>query len=378
MESLVLLVVAVWVGLLLRRGRDWGIRERLEAAAEPIDALLSDTTVLIPARNEAMVIERTLSPLSRQGAALRVVLVNDQSSDQTEVLAKSTLPSRLKIVSGKPVPAGWTGKLWALQQGLDSVETDFVLLLDADIELASGMVATLQEKLVTERLDLVSIMAELRMENFWEKLLVPAFVYFFRLLYPFSIGNDPRSRLGVAAGGCVFIRSNILRDIGGFTGLQDAIIDDCALAKLVKANGGRTWIGLSRSVRSHRLHANLASFWHMVARSAFTQLRYSTILLLATTVVMVSGLWIPILGLFWSSWWSKLLCLIGLSAMMLSYLPTLLFYHRSGWRALTLPVAGTLYLLMTWSSAIRYWKGERSKWKGRVYRSNERSLSRKK
>ena len=325
-----------------------------------------------------MVIERTLSPLSRQGAALRVVLVNDQSSDQTEMLAKSTLPSRLKIVSGKPVPDGWTGKLWALQQGLDSVETDFVLLLDADIELAPGMVATLQQKLVTERLDLVSIMAELRMKNFWEKLLVPAFVYFFRLLYPFSIGNDPRSRLGVAAAGCVFTRSNILRNMGGFTGLQDAIIDDCALAKLVKANGGRTWIGLSRSVRSHRLHANQASFWHMVARSAFTQLRYSTILLLATTVVMVSGLWIPILGLFWSSWWSKLLCLIGLSAMMLSYLPTLLFYHRSGWRALTLPVAGTLYLLMTWSSAIRYWKGERSKWKGRVYRSNERSLSRKK
>jgi glycosyltransferase involved in cell wall biosynthesis len=176
MESLVLLVVAVWVGLLLRRGRDWGIRERLEAAAEPIDALLSDTTVLIPARNEAMVIERTLSALSRQGAALRVVLVNDQSSDQTEALARSTLPSRLKIVSGKPVPVGWTGKLWALQQGLDSVETDFVLLLDADIELASGMVATLQQKLVTEQVDLVSIMAELRMENFWEKLLVPAFV----------------------------------------------------------------------------------------------------------------------------------------------------------------------------------------------------------
>jgi hopene-associated glycosyltransferase HpnB len=369
MESLAIVVALAWLGLLLTRSQPWRILERLEAGAQPRDAFLSDTTVLIPARNEAMVIERTLAALRLQGAAFQVVLVNDQSSDETEVLARSTLLSRLKIVSGEPLPAGWIGKLWALQQGLESVETDFVLLLDADIELASGMVATLRQKLVTERLDLVSIMAELRMENFWEKLLVPAFVYFFRLLYPFSRGNNPRSSLGVAAGGCIFIRSQILRDMGGFAALRDAIIDDCSLANLVKARGGRTWIGLSQSVRSHRVYSDLATFWHMVARSAFTQLRYSTTLLLATTVGMVSGLWTPILGLFWGSWWSKIVCLIGLCAMTFSYLPTLLFYHRSGWRALTLPMAGTLYVLMTWSSAIRYWKGQRSEWKGRVYHS---------
>ena len=145
-----------------------------------------------------------------------------------------------------------------------------MLLLDADIELASGMVATLRRKLITERLDLVSIMAELRMKNVWEKLLVPAFVYFFRLLYPFSLGNSLGSRLGVAAGGCIFIRSETLRNIGGFATLRNVIIDDCTLAKLVKDRGGRTWVGLSHSVQSHRIYPTLSSFWHMVARSAFT------------------------------------------------------------------------------------------------------------
>jgi hopene-associated glycosyltransferase HpnB len=333
MEYLILLVSLVWVGLLLAPNQAWRPREQLETAAGPGDSLLSDTTVLIPARNEAMVIERTLAALNRQGTALRVVLVNDQSNDRTEALAASTFPSRLTIVSGKPLPPGWIGKLWALQQGWDSVETEFVLLLDADIELASGMVATLRRKLITERLDLVSIMAELRMKNVWEKLLVPAFVYFFRLLYPFSLGNNPGSRLGVAAGGCIFIRSETLRNIGGFAALRNAIIDDCTLAKLVKDRGGRTWVGLSHSVQSHRIYPTLSSFWHMVARSAFTQLRYSTALLLATTIVMVSSLWTPWLGLFLGSWWSKVLSLVGVCAMMLSYLPMLHFYHRSSWRA---------------------------------------------
>jgi hopene-associated glycosyltransferase HpnB len=308
-----------------------------------------------------------LRALSAQGPPLRVIVTDDQSADDTAAVARAAFSGDLLVLPGAALPAGWTGKLWALEQAWRETRTPLVLLLDADIELAPGLLAALQRKLVEERLDLVSIMAALRMETFWERLLVPAFIYFFKLLYPFALGNNPRSRLGVAAGGCILIRAETLRRIGAFASLRDALIDDCTLARRVKETGGRTWIGLSHSVRSHRPYPGLASLWNMVARSAFTQLRYSVALLLATTAALIFAFWLPCVGLVVASTPARLAAAIGLLAMMTSYWPTLRFYGRSPLWALALPVIGALYLGMTWTSALRYWQGRRSEWKGRVY-----------
>jgi hopene-associated glycosyltransferase HpnB len=368
MAFLVMAGSVLWVALILVPWRPWSTRERLEPGREP--ANLSDVTVLVPARNEAEVLERTLSALAMQGPGLQVILVDDQSSDDTASLALSTLPTGLRVLNGKPLPPGWTGKLWALEQGWRNTKSELVLLLDADIELGPRMVGTLKQKLIDEQLDLVSIMAQLRMESFWEKLLAPAFIYFFKLLYPFSVGNNPSSRLGVAAGGCILVRSEALRTTGAFLSVRDALIDDCSLAGRVKNSGGRTWIGLSHSVRSHRPYASLSSFSEMVERTAFTQLRYSVWLLLATTFIMLLVFWFPWVGLFASSAAVRGFALVGICAMQASYWPTLRYYRRSVLWALMLPLIAALYLLMTWSSALRYWHGKRSEWKGRVYVKN--------
>ena len=365
MEFLVVAGSLLWVALILVPWRPWSTRERLEPGREP--ANLSDVTVLVPARNEAEVLERTLSALAMQGPGLQVILVDDQSSDDTASLALSTLPTGLRVLNGKPLPPGWTGKLWALEQGWRNTNTDLVLLLDADIELESRMIGTLKQKLIDEQLDLVSIMARLRMETFWEKLLAPAFIYFFKLLYPFSVGNNPNSSLGVAAGGCILVRSDALRRAGAFLSIRNAIIDDCSLAAGVKKFGGRTWTGLSHSVRSHRPYPRLSSFCEMVERTAFTQLRYSIWLLLATTFIMLLAFWFLWAGLFSWSLAVRSVALLGAFAMISSYLPTLRYYRRSVLWAPMLPFVGGLYLLMTWSSALRYWRGKRSEWKGRVY-----------
>src|SRR3981081_1327250 len=199
MEILIVAASLLWLGLLLVPWRPWSTKEQLEAFDARED--LSDVTVLIPARNEAANISRTLSALTKQGQGLRVILVDDQSTDGTADAARSAFTELLTIISGQTMPEGWSGKLWALEQGRVHAHTGLILLLDADIELAPGMVATLVRKLVAEKLDLVSIMAELRMVSLAEKMLVPAFVYFFKLIYPFALGNKTGSRVGVAAGG---------------------------------------------------------------------------------------------------------------------------------------------------------------------------------
>jgi hopene-associated glycosyltransferase HpnB len=367
MDFLVIAGSLLWLAVILVPWRPWSTRECLEAGNERAERNLSDVTVLIPARNEATVIERTLSALNDQGLGLQVILVDDQSSDETADLAFATLATRLQVVQGEPLPPGWTGKLWALEQGWRNTKTELVLLLDADIEVAPRMIRTLKQKLIDEQLDLVSIMAWLRMENFWEKLLAPAFIYFFKLLYPFSVGNSPSSRLGVAAGGCILVRADALRRTGAFLSIRDAIIDDCSLASSVKRSGGRTWTGLSHSVRSHRPYVRLSGFWEMIERTAFTQLRYSIGLLLATTFLMLLAFGFPWAGLLSSSLSVRAFAVVGFCAMVSSYLPTLRYFRRSALWAPLLPFIGGLYLLMTWSSAMRYWRGKRSEWKGRVY-----------
>ncbi|MEE9301758.1 MAG: glycosyltransferase [Alphaproteobacteria bacterium] len=358
---------ALWGGILALPWRPWSTREALDAERSGDD--LGDVTVLIPARDEADVIGQTLRALGAQGHGLNVILVDDQSTDGTALAARAAGLTNLSVIEGAPLAPGWSGKLWALEQARRELATPFALLLDADIELAPGLIATLRAKMKDEDLGLISLMARLRMANFWEALLMPAFVYFFKLLYPFHIANSKSSIVAAAAGGCILIETRALDAIGGFGAVRDAIIDDCALARAVKKKGYRTWIGLSRSVVSLRRYTKLGTIWNMVARSAYTQLRYSPLLLFICTLALAAGCWLPPVGLaVFPGPLAKIVSAGAIAAMVLGYLPTLRYYGLSPAFALAMPVIGSLFLAMTWTSALRYWRGERSQWKGRSYR----------
>jgi hopene-associated glycosyltransferase HpnB len=364
---LIILGSLAWPVILFLPWKPWSTREQLDNDDSSPESDLSDVTVLIPARDEAESISGTLGALEEQGKNLAVIVIDDQSSDGTADLAKRSFRGNLRVLLGKELPESWVGKLWALEQGRQGATTELILLLDADIELAPGTIGVLKSKLKCENLDLVSLMAELRMQTLWEKVLSPAFIFFFKLLYPFAVGNDPRSRLGVAAGGCVLIRADTLQAIGGFSALKTSIIDDCELAKRVKQLGGKTWIGLTHSAKSQRRYPGLGSFWNMVARTAFTQLRYSVLLLLLTTLLMALVFCCPFLGLADRSMIVRTASCLGLVSMCAAYLPVVRFYRQTPFLVITLPTVASLYLLMTWSSAVRYWRGQRSMWKGRMY-----------
>jgi hopene-associated glycosyltransferase HpnB len=269
------------------------------------------------------------------------------------------------VVSGQPLPEGWAGKLWALEQGKSHVDTPLTLLLDADIQLLPGLLPALLALKQREQRQFVSLMADLRRTSFWDRLLLPAFVYYFKLLYPFALSNSRHRHIAAAAGGCVLVDTQVLERIGAFNCLRNALIDDCSLARQVKNAGYRTWLGLSRSVISLRPYTSLKSIHEMVARSAFTQLGYSTPVLLLITVVFLLAYAGPfaLLSVPAAQPWA----LLAWGAMTLSYLPILRYYGMSPLWALLLPVSAAFYLSMTWSSAIRYWRGVRSRWKGRVY-----------
>lgn len=356
----------MWLGMLVAPWRPWSTREQLDAEVSHAHETLYDVTALVPARNEADTIGECIANLREQGGKLRIVVVDDDSEDQTARLARNA-DHELTVLQGKALPPGWAGKLWALQQGLPHVQTPLLLLIDADIRLEAGMLRTMKTQIRNRRLHFLSLMAQLPMRGLWEKLLVPAFVYFFKLLYPFHLSNSPRSPVAAAAGGCILMERRVLEEIGGFESIKDALIDDCALASRVKRAGFSTYMGLTRSVTSIRAYPNLASIWNMVARSAFTQLRYSTLLLTACTALFVAAFWIPVATLLLGGDAARSVALTALLAMMLSYLPVLMYYGRSSLWSLAMPAIGTLYLAMTWSSALRYWRGTRSQWKNRVY-----------
>jgi len=382
MTALAFIALAAWAAVLVLPWQPHRIRERLES--DGTAGRLDDVTVLIPARNEAAVIERTLAALARQGAGFDVIVVDDESDDGTgEILARlgaagashGPHPFALRVVAGRPRRAGWSGKLWALQQGLEHVERPLVLLLDADIELAPGTIPALVGQLRRTGASLVSIMATLRCETLAERLLAPPFVLFFKLIYPFALANAPRRRTAAAAGGCILIAAEALQAIGGFAALRDALIDDCTLAAAVKRRGYRTWIGMSRSVRSLRPY-DFGDFWRMVSRTAFTQLRYSPLLLVATIAAMLVVFVAPIASLVAAlvDARSPLAMTAGagaLAAMAAAYYPTVRFYRLPGWWVATLPFAAVLFVGMTIDSALKYWRGTRAEWKGRAYRAAE-------
>ncbi|MGH8549414.1 MAG: glycosyltransferase, partial [Methylococcales bacterium] len=235
------------------------------------------------------------------------------------------------------------------------------------IYLDDGMLAALSEKKQKEQLHFVSLMAKPSLRRFWERALMPAFIYFFKLIYPFAPSNSGNPRFAVAAGGCILLDTQTIHAIGGLQSIKNAIIDDCALAKRIKGKGYRTWTGLTRNVHSQRPYESLSDIWNMVARTAYTQLRYSFILLGLCTLIMIMMFLLPVFAPFLGN--PKLIMIATSSFLLMaaSYLPTLYFYERNPAWVFGLPAVAVLYLGMTWTSAWRYWNGEASRWKNRVY-----------
>jgi hopene-associated glycosyltransferase HpnB len=389
-ELVLSLSIVIWVVLLVGRGGFWRINPVLEVEGvgqeKTSSSSLPSICAVIPARNEADLLPATLTSLFSQDYAGRfdIFLVDDNSTDGTaetasaiaEGLQKTT---QLHVISGEPLAAGWSGKLWAMEQGIRKaaeLKPDYFLLTDADILHDINNLHRLATKAMGENLDLTSIMVRLRCESFWEKLLIPAFVFFFQKLYPFPWVNNSQKSTAAAAGGCILIRRQALERIGGIECVRQALIDDCALAAAVKSGVDKTpsfpiWLGLSSLTKSLRSYDSLESIWNMVARTAFTQLNYSPFLLLGTLlgmflVYLASPLGL-ILGLVTLNWVIAGLGLLGWLLMSLAYFPTINFYLRSLLFAFSLPIIAFLYTLMTFDSALRHWQGRGGAWKGRVY-----------
>ena len=358
--------VIIWAGILALPWQPWRTREKLEATPTE-DADLSDVTVLVPARNEAGVIAETLQSVAAQGRGLNIILVDDESDDGTAAVAHRLRLGNLTVVESGSLEPGWSGKLWALQQGLMYVQTETILLLDADIRLEPGTVSALKTRMREQDLHLVSLLAFLRMDSFWEKLLMPAFVFFFKLLYPFHLSNNGSKATAAAAGGCILLRSSSLEQSGGFEAIRGSLIDDCALARQFRQAGFATWIGLSHSARSQRSYDGLSGIWNMVARTAYTQLHYSFTLLLLCSGLLTAAFILPVAGLFSAGPAVNLLAVSALFLMLASFRPTLRYYGIHPLWSAGLPLAGALYLLMTWTSAWRYWTGAGADWKQRSY-----------
>ncbi len=369
MAVAVYLTAAIWIGILIWPARPWGTRENIPATRPAADP--GRLTALIPARNEARTIERCLRSVLEQGQDIRVVVVDDGSEDDTVRRVATVGSSRVKLVVGEPLPPGWTGKLWALHQGIAQVDTANILLIDADIVFTPGILAALRQRLHDKNLGMISIMARLRTAGFWERLLLPAYVYFFKLLYPFRLVNSSRHSVAAAAGGCVLIRSEVLAEIGGLASLRDALIDDCTLAARVKHAGWPIHIALSHDVASIRSYSRLAELWRLVTRTAYSQLGHSLVRLIACTVIMLSLFLLPVLVLFLGDSELQWAGAAAYMVMTLTQVPVLMFYDENPLRALLLPPIATLFLLMTWNSAWRHWRGTGAIWKGRAYNGSD-------
>jgi len=376
-----------WLYLLVLHGGYWRTSGRLPPLCLAPDALPAITAV-IPARNEAEILPDCLPSLLGQeyGGKLGVVLVDDDSSDDTTKVATAIGGEHnreLTVVTARPTPAGWAGKVWAMSEGLRAVgqDTDYVLFTDADIAYGHGTLDALALAASGGDYAIVSQMALLRTGSRWEKFLIPAFVYFFAQLYPFSRVSRPRSKTAAAAGGCMLVKADTLAKAGGLEAIRGARIDDVALGRLLKRAGGRCWLGLTTDVVSQRPYDRLADIWDMIARSAYTQLRYS-VALAAGTVVGLAWLYLlppaaaiagvvllalgPAAAATGSAAWLAAAGLAGWLTMSITYLPMLRLYRLSALRAPTLPVIAAVYAAMTADSARRHLRGRGGEWKGRV------------
>lgn len=366
--ALAALSLAIWLVLLLGRGMFWLARERDTRAMPPAPGSWPEVVAIVPARDEADVIARSVGSLLLQDypGPFRVILVDDQSSDGTADIARALGSERLEVITGAPLARGWTGKLWAVSQGTARAgETPrYLWLTDADIEHAPDTLRMLVTRGEAGGLSLVSLMALLHCETPPERMLVPAFVFFFQMLYPFGLVNRPTG-IGAAAGGCMLVRREALERAGGIAAIRGALIDDCTLGALLKRQGP-VWLGLTRRSRSIRPYRGFAPVAAMISRSAYAQLRYSPVLLAGTVLGMILVyLAPPALALFANG----LVRWLGLAAwaiMALAFQPMLRFYRRSPLWGVALPGIAAFYLGCTMLSAWQHLRGRGGMWKGRA------------
>jgi hopene-associated glycosyltransferase HpnB len=371
---------ALWLYLVALRGRFWRAPQLGSPEASPSvpDGAWPRVVAIVPARDEAAFIDEAVLTLLRQDyrGALDVVVVDDHSSDHTADVVRATAAlagslRRVSVLAAPSVPDGWSGKLWAVHHGIGHAQAlaeraDYWLLADADIRFADDTLAGLMERTLRDRLVLTSVMAKLRCSSWAERLLVPAFVFFFQMLYPFAWVNRRDRSTAAAAGGCMLMQAAALESAGGIQVIRRELIDDCALARALKPHGG-IWLGLSERVHSVRPYQSLEEFGHMVRRCAYAQLRYSPWWLMVTVVAMAVIFLAPPAVVLVSRGLPLLLATLAWAGMALAMQPTLRFYGLSAWWALLLPAVAAIYLVFTLESAWQHARGRGGQWKGRTY-----------
>jgi len=374
--ALGVIALTIWLYLLFARGGFWRANHRDGAVIGGEPGHWPSVVAVIPARDEADVIRQSLETLLRQDypGSFRIVLVDDGSSDGTSVRAAEAIRAvgshhRVDILRGSALPPGWTGKLWALQQGIafgtQSERPDFLLLTDADIGHAADGVRSLVVRAEQEDFVLVSLMAELSCATWAERFLIPAFVFFFQMLYPFSWVARKERSTAAAAGGCMLIRRETLEGAGGIGAIRSEIIDDCALARCLKKRG-KIWLGLTRRARSLRPYGSFTEIGRMISRSAYAQLRYAPLLLAATVLGMLLVYIVPPVLAVFSAGNARWAGLCAWLVMAGAFQPILRFYRVSPLWGFALPAIGAAYTMFVLNSAFQFWRGKGGMWKGRA------------
>ncbi len=363
--------VLVWAGLAACRSRFWSIAPRL-TAGQPRKC--PSLTVVIPARNEEEHLGECLEALlgQRFEGKLHIILVDDNSTDATGIIAQTLAAKhkRLSVIHGKPLPSGWSGKMWAVSQGLaqpEAFQADFILLTDADILHGSIHLASLVQAAQQGNYDLVSEMVRLRTESLAERATIPAFVFFFSMLYPFLAVSNPGRSIAAAAGGTMLLSRAALDRIDGVSRIRGALIDDVALAREIKRGGHRIWLGHADDALSLRRYPHLRDVWQMIARTAYVQLRHSPLVLTGTVAGMLLVYVAPVVLTLSGRKQARRLGLASWATMAVLFQPTLRRYRRSPLWGPALPAIAAFYLAATIGSAIQHYRGRGGGWKGRVY-----------
>ncbi len=339
------------------------------------------TCVIIPARNEEKTILKTLQSLKNQiNKNFEIIVIDDNSSDRTSSIIKKFKQSfsKIKLLNGKKLPSGWVGKTWALKQGVDLANMknfDYYLFLDSDIVLKKDIIDKVILFLESKNYLMISLMAKLNCKYPWEKILIPAFIYFFQKLYPFNLVNNKNSKMSAAAGGFIFCKASAFKNENLYDFIKDKVIDDCNIAKFLKKRG-QIWLGLTNEIVSKRNYHQLSSIWKMVSRTAFEQLKYSLLLLIFSLIGLYILFVSPVITTFYSLLnfegnsmllQTFVISLLSIFLMIFSFIPTLRFYNINVFFAFTFPFAAVIYMLMTVTSAVNYFFNSGNIWKGRKY-----------
>ena len=332
--------------------------------------------VVIPARNEEKNLPKTLNSIVRQDLNnISILIIDDNSTDKTHIIASTFLKKKKinhQVVKGKKLPNGWSGKVWALKQAIDILKykkIEYYLFLDSDIILKKGIISEAVNFLSQRKLLMVSLMAKLNCTTSWEKLLIPAFIYFFQKIYPFSKVNDPNNSLAAAAGGFILCKSEVFSKVNLYEQIKDKVIDDCNIAKIIKQKGN-IWLGLTEKVCSRRCYTNLSEIWKMVSRTAYEQLSFSPLYLCLSILGMCIIYLYPILAIFFFEEIQISLFLLNILTILIlviSFRPTVNFYKLPPFYYFSLPFASLIYMMMTFTSALNFHFRKGNVWKGRKY-----------